>query len=1558
MSGESIKVRYLTTILIVLTISATLTFLLLPVSGVFAQADSQTGNETNILANILLPFFEEGGHDRIMSHVKYLTSLKSRMPGHEGFLKAADYIVDYLKEIGVEPYSDSFFENYTLTSYVDWGVKITLEDGTQLDAYMLQPNFLNTNSYKSPPEWDKVVYVGETLEGFDGKDIAGKFVVMDFNSKWFFRYAMMFGAKGVIYTYPRDTFREEAFQKIYNNPVCFPRYLLGADDSRTLLDYIERNGGEATIWIDSKMTWERIVVPNIVGFIEGSDPKLKNETIVISAYYDSYSITPALSPGATESIGSSVLLEVTRFLVENRDKLNRSIIILFTSGHFQSLWGIREFVDRHFNEIGRDPKYGVSIKMFISLDLSYGSEQLAILNRGATYAYDTIDAFNARYMNLITTMLGSSKDSYLNKIRVALNNDTLYGAGFYDAIQLTVPAFSTMSLPVRFGSNAYECEPFNVVAGGGGFTLLTVNDFLQYYMTPLDTFDKVNFRNVFRQAYFIAGISLFLSHDIELPLSAGRAIRWSDEWGFATLNITVSTYNFTKDFFDPITKETNPSLWNDVVVYYSGTKNGRGTGRECLGAGSTGTFSVIVKPDENGVATIKGLKPYTGDVSSYFFALAVNSTNGSVHMALDWGYRFGAGGRIARTDILISSPNVGAYAPLFECGSIILQGIVNPRDLSGSLNPTIYNSLSHGSPVRWSKWTGSTVFGDHVFFVEVREPIEIVIFHSGTTAVWSVLNNMTGKDLRSGYRVKSKGDQIVINYGPLACAEGLYTLNDARVSTAMNYGVTNPTVLLYHNLSQRYLTEALEMLKNKVYSKAYGFSYPFWSYEQKAYFETRILVENVIATTALFFILVIPFAYVFERLVFGYMGLRRVLIIISISVILTIVLLAFHPSFHLANNLLMILVSLAVTVFIIILLAFFSSETVTTTRIASSKIIGTHFAESTTGTVFSAALSLGIQWMRKRPFRTILTLTSITLITFALMTFTSLTSIAELKKVPPVAMEDRNINTPILYEGILIRNRPWNAIPIELFYQLKYELQERAYIVPRGWYYPPAGSGGRAFIYWNASRPLTRVLGVLALSPDEKYITQIDAYVRGRWFEESELYSVIISQSLAARLSMELNSTVTYGSQITIWGLNLTVIGLFDGNTLYSGGIEEVSFTSGLMDLDGEPITPKDPVVVGTGMGAIPPHLHGDDIIIIPFELALKILGPNSLQLISVAVKPFSELEIETLARELAYRLDTYVIYGLAKGVSLEGWILGDIWELTARTWFSFTGAESLIIPLIMSGLSILNLTIGTIYERIRSVSVYVVVGASPSQTAGIFLSESLVYGLLSSVLGYVFGMVGISVMIRLGLYRFTEFFPNFASSFIFIVIALAILIPLTATIYPALKAWQIVTPSLELKWKIPEPVGDYWTVPLPFVATSEAELMGILAFIREFLQAYSGLERTGLFSPEEISFNEHREGDMVVKRLHSRIRLAPFDLAIVEDFDVEAVIQKKRYTLTLYFVRINGIAKNWITSNKVFIDTIRKQLLLWRVMSPSVREHYFKEGEKLKDLFKKGEEQ
>jgi len=1475
-------------------------------------------------------FFKEGdGNMRIQNHVKYLSSLGSRVTGYPGFFKAADYIKNYLEEVGVEPFGDEgFYEYYYITVPIDWGANITLKDGKVLEAYMCWPNFVNTNSYTSPPEGDKVIYIGKVadIDNFDGKNISGKFVVMDFNSKWFFRFAIMLGAKGVIYTLGTETFRGESLSKFYNQPVRFPRYLLNKEDSIIMIDYINKSGGEATIWIESKMTWERVLVPNIVGLIEGSDPNLKNEYVLLCAHYDSMCVFPAISPGATDSLGVSALLELSRFLIKNRPK--RSTIVLFTSGYYQSLWGAREYVEKHFDEVG------LKIKLFISVDLSYGSNQLAVVNRGSTYGYNILESLNAKYLPLVSKIF----QEYLPGLKAIFGED--YGDFFVDGIFLTYPYFIRYSPPLT-PSLRFDSEPFTLAAFGGGLSFTTVNDFRLYQLTPLDTYDRVLFDNVFPQVYLIAGVAYGLLNEQDLPLSAKRASRLRTEWGYLTLNITVCTYNITTDFFDPFTKEKDPEVWKDLIVHFRGFSPIRAGAIMSEGIREfvppIYALDVLIKPDERGTVTIKGVKPFT---EGHVNAFAVNSTDGSVYWATDLG-SFGAW-KVGGTQVVVRSSKINKLVPIFECGSIVLMDVLNPKELTSTLRPTVYNLYAHAPMIHWgqspsypSPYTeGSPTFADYTFFVEIGTPAEIIFHYGETTTVWCAIANFTQEGKSCGYVITRRGESIVIKYPSLEYARQLFLLNNARVSTAAKYGVSNPMIKLYHGLAEKYLEDSIKMLNCLNYSSMYGYSFAAWAYEQIAYAETFKLIQDSILTITFFFLLTLPFAYIMERLLFALSGLKRVLFYILISALCMLFLYFYHPGFHLATNLLMVLIGFSSLIIIIPVIGFILSETSSSIKSLSSKILGIHTLESSNRVVLSTMFSLGISWMKKRLFRSVLVLTSITIVVFSIMTFTSFSSIA----VPrPIS----RTNVLVSRNGILVRHRPWQPIPAELWLQLREELEGVAYVAPRAWYYPPTSTAAKGFICWNFQNATAKVFGILALSSEEQKISGIWDHikVRGRWFYPDETHSVIISTALASNLTRDLGRQIKPGSQISIWGVNLTVVGLFDGNSLYTGS--GYGPESGLIDLDGEPLTPQDPLVGG----AVPPHLSGDEVIIVPFDLLWE-LFVSPPQLMSIAIKPINESDIGQLASQLAYRLDVLVIYGITKGKSIEGWPIGDVVQLTTRSWYSIVGAENLIIPSIIASLTILNMMLGAIYERVRSILVYVVVGSTPTQLTEIFLCECLVYGIISVFIGYILGVLATSTLISLGIYP-SEFFPNFTSSFILVIASLSLAMPLLSTIYPALKAWRLVTPSLERKWKMPEPLGDHWTIPLPFTFTTEKELLGVLYFIKEYLESYSGAGQHGLFTVEKINLGKYAENGRTIKRLSAVIRLAPYELAIIENMNLDAVPQKNTntYRLILYFNRISGITRNWITSNKVFIDTLRKQFLIWRLLSPNDRKSYMEKA-------------
>lgn len=91
---------------------------------------------------------------------------------------------------------------------------------------------------------------------------------------------------------------------------------------------------------------------NVVGMIEGSDPDLRNEYVLLSAHYDHLGIGypirgDSIYNGAMDNaIGVAALLEIAERFAGSAVKPKRSIVFLFTTGEEKGLLGSEFYVDR------------------------------------------------------------------------------------------------------------------------------------------------------------------------------------------------------------------------------------------------------------------------------------------------------------------------------------------------------------------------------------------------------------------------------------------------------------------------------------------------------------------------------------------------------------------------------------------------------------------------------------------------------------------------------------------------------------------------------------------------------------------------------------------------------------------------------------------------------------------------------------------------------------------------------------------------------------------------------------------------------------------------------------------------------------------------------------------------------------------------------------------------------------------------------------------------------------------------------------------------------------
>ena len=108
---------------------------------------------------------------------------------------------------------------------------------------------------------------------------------------------------------------------------------------------------------------------NVVLVITGSDPKLKNEYIVLGAHYDHLGIRNGkVYNGADDNAsGTAAVIETARNLLARKGEIKRSVILVCFDGEEQGLFGSKSMVD----DIYEKPEYDQyrNIRLMMSIDM-------------------------------------------------------------------------------------------------------------------------------------------------------------------------------------------------------------------------------------------------------------------------------------------------------------------------------------------------------------------------------------------------------------------------------------------------------------------------------------------------------------------------------------------------------------------------------------------------------------------------------------------------------------------------------------------------------------------------------------------------------------------------------------------------------------------------------------------------------------------------------------------------------------------------------------------------------------------------------------------------------------------------------------------------------------------------------------------------------------------------------------------------------------------------------------------------------------------------------------
>lgn len=218
--------------------------------------------------------------------------------------------------------------------------------GLTLPLHPLAGNAVTPPTIASPGVTGPLVYAGDgTLACLNGKVVEGAVVLMELDSAKNWLQAANLGASALIYVDRGDSTRMDFEEKFELSPIRFPRFRIPVQALREAFgDFESAPEGRlaGAVRLASQAAWENAISENIICVVPGTSPERKKELLLVEAFYDSTAHVAGESPGADEAVGAATLLQVARHLKENPPE--RTVLIVATSGHAQSLAGLRELV--------------------------------------------------------------------------------------------------------------------------------------------------------------------------------------------------------------------------------------------------------------------------------------------------------------------------------------------------------------------------------------------------------------------------------------------------------------------------------------------------------------------------------------------------------------------------------------------------------------------------------------------------------------------------------------------------------------------------------------------------------------------------------------------------------------------------------------------------------------------------------------------------------------------------------------------------------------------------------------------------------------------------------------------------------------------------------------------------------------------------------------------------------------------------------------------------------------------------------------------------------------
>jgi hypothetical protein len=565
--------------------------------------------------------------------------------------------------------------------------------------------------------------------------------------------------------------------------------------------------------------------------------------------------------------------------------------------------------------------------------------------------------------------------------------------------------------------------------------------------------------------------------------------------------------------------------------------------------------------------------------------------------------------------------------------------------------------------------------------------------------------------------------------------------------------------------------------------------------------------------------------------------------------------------------------------------------------------------------------------MRRRKVRTMLTCATLVLLTFTVLSFTSVVQRVRINRI--------YLPKESPYNGILIRDKTWNALSEPMTRIVMNEFGRHYSVAPRAWHMA-AQVGQQSFLnIYRGPDTVYAATAMVGLTPAEQDVLAPKSKLdEGRWFEAGDDKVCIVPKRMAEKLGITQADVGT--ATVEVFGVPLRVIGLINTSRFKK-----------LVDLDGEQLTPVDYLLMQEQQQEQQQqamsedelreyiHLDPDQVLIVPYDFAIN----TGATLRSIAIGGFeSGAEVYERLNDLMRRVELNIYSGED----------GRTFLCSAVGATSFGGIRQLGVPIIIAALIVLNTMLGSVYERTKEIGIYSSLGLAPIHIAMLFVAEACVYAILGAIAGYLVGQV-VSKVLTVTQWGFlTSLNLNYSSLSAVGTTLIIMATVLLSTLYPAKRASQIAVPGIERRWQLPDPSDDVIEMQLPFTVTGD-QAQGVNMFLHEYLEAHADYS-LGHFSTGDIGLRTYDAERGTAYDLNLMVWLAPYDLGVSERLSILTAPSEDEevFEIVLRIRRESGDESSWIRVTRNFVNMLRKQYLLWRTFPVGLKAEYGQRGKEM----------